>query len=63
MMVDIDHPSLYYIGLNTVVVALYQLSFQAELAAAFISEKIPPVSKEVSLLSVGKVCIIFYSKI
>jgi len=62
MMVDIDNPSLYYIGLNTFVVALYQLSFQAELAAAFISEKIPPISKEVSLLSVSKAFITFYTK-
>jgi len=48
MMVDIEHPSLYYIGLNKLGLPFREFSMQADLATAFITERIPAVSKEVS---------------
>lgn len=47
MMVSIDHPSLYFIGMNKLVAEFKNFGIQSELAAAFIAGKIPPVSKEV----------------
>ena len=47
MMVSIDHPSLYFIGMNKLVAEFKNFGIQSELAAALIAGKIPPVSKEV----------------
>jgi len=47
MMVDIDHPSLYYIGLNKFGQIFRRFCVQADLAAALIAEKIPSVCREV----------------
>ncbi|KAF6021762.1 hypothetical protein EB796_019934 [Bugula neritina] len=46
MMVDIEHPSLYYIGLNKLGMPFREFSMQADLATAFITGRIPAVSKE-----------------
>jgi hypothetical protein len=47
MMISIDHPSLYFIGMNKLVAEFKNFGIQSELAAAFISEKIPPVPRKV----------------
>mgnify|MGYP001792033459 CR=1 FL=1 len=47
MMISIDHSSLYLIGLNKMAVGNKQFGIHSELAVAFITEKIPPVSKQV----------------
>ena len=50
MMISIDHPSLYLIGLNKMAAGNKQFGIQSELAVAFITEKIPPVPKQVCTL-------------
>jgi len=47
MMVDIAHPSLYYIGLYKLGSPFREFCVQADLAAALIAEKIPTPSREV----------------
>ncbi|KAF6035985.1 hypothetical protein EB796_005700 [Bugula neritina] len=46
MMVDIAHPSLYYIGLYKLGSPFREFCVQADLAAALIAEKIPTPSRE-----------------
>ena len=50
MMISIDHPSLYIISLNKMAAGNKQFGIQNELAVAFITEKIPPVTKQVYTL-------------
>ena len=50
MIIGIDHPSLYFIGLNKMAAGNKQFGIQSELAVAFITEEIPPVPKQVCTL-------------
>lgn len=50
MMISIEHPSLYFIGMNKLVAEYKEFGIQSELATAFITGKTEPVSKQVNII-------------
>ena len=52
MMVDINHPTLYYVGLNNIITPIPQMAFQTEYAVACITGQIETESKQVRCKSV-----------
>lgn len=52
LMVDINYPSLYYIGLNKIIVPFPQYQFQSEYAVACITGNITPPPRQVTMCAV-----------